>query len=187
MVIEEEEVNSMRSPDEWDEHILSGLRDPLEACLLDARRESLSPKGDVQSHSEENQMDKVNERGNKGEAQPIVEELTHIKEIVSELMETQVADHAATSSKDRAMDSNEGLIKEYAVATEVKRKRKDEKEVTPLMRKKKKVSQRSKKSIEPARKAAKDKESGNEEQANSPESTLQHPLTGLLKKWRRRG
>ena len=44
VVIEEGEVNSVRSPDEWVTHILSGLRDPFEACLLDARKESPSPK-----------------------------------------------------------------------------------------------------------------------------------------------
>lgn len=46
-------------------HILSGLRDPFEACLLNARRESPSPKGDVHSHSKENLRDKVDERRDK--------------------------------------------------------------------------------------------------------------------------
>ncbi|CAK9309295.1 unnamed protein product, partial [Citrullus colocynthis] len=43
VVVEEGEVNSARSPDEWIAQILSGLRDPFEACISDARRESPSP------------------------------------------------------------------------------------------------------------------------------------------------
>lgn len=80
-----------------------------------------------------------------GEAQPIVEELACSKEIMSEPMETQGADPTATSLEDRVMDSNEGLIKEYVMASEAKRKRKDEEEVTSLKRKRKKVLQGPKK------------------------------------------
>ena len=47
VAMEEGEVNSACSPDEWVAHILSGLRDPLEACVSDARRESPSPIKDI--------------------------------------------------------------------------------------------------------------------------------------------
>lgn len=53
MVVEEEEVTFVRSLDEWVARILSDLRDPLKACMLDARRESPSPMGDGQSWVEE--------------------------------------------------------------------------------------------------------------------------------------
>ena len=45
-VEEEKEVTSMHSLDEWIARILSGLRDPAEACLSDARNGSPFPKSD---------------------------------------------------------------------------------------------------------------------------------------------
>lgn len=45
-VEEEKEVTSVHSPDEWVARTLSGLRDPAEACLSDARNGSPSPKSD---------------------------------------------------------------------------------------------------------------------------------------------
>lgn len=50
IVVEKEEVTFVCSPDEWVTHILSGLRDPLESCISDTRKESPSPKSDEQSH-----------------------------------------------------------------------------------------------------------------------------------------
>ena len=47
------EVNSAKSPDEWIAQILSGLRDPMDATVSDARRESPSPVKEVQSQLKE--------------------------------------------------------------------------------------------------------------------------------------
>ena len=47
------EVNPAKSPDEWIAEILSGPRDPMDATVSDARRESPSPVMEVQSQLKE--------------------------------------------------------------------------------------------------------------------------------------
>ena len=82
-MVEEEKVNSMRSPKERVAHILSGLRDPLEPCMSDARRELPSFKGDELSYP-------VEERGDKAKMESVVkEEIARNKEVVSEPVEMQ--------------------------------------------------------------------------------------------------
>ena len=102
MVVKEEEVTSMHFLDEWVTHILSGLRDPLEACMSDTRKKSPSPTGDGQSHIEESRRDKEDE-----------ESAAHSKEIVSEPIGMQGVAPAILSPEDQPLDSNEGSIKEY--------------------------------------------------------------------------
>ncbi|WP_217833254.1 hypothetical protein, partial [Picosynechococcus sp. PCC 7002] len=61
------EVNSARSPDEWIAEILSGLRDPMDATVSDARRESPSLIREVQSQLRETQKGEKNGGDKEGE------------------------------------------------------------------------------------------------------------------------
>lgn len=75
--MEEEEVNSVRSLDARVIHNWADW-DPFELCPSDARRESLSPKGDVQSCPTEERGERLEEEST------VVEEVARSKEVVSE-------------------------------------------------------------------------------------------------------
>lgn len=145
-MIEEKEVNFVRSSDAWVAHILTGLRDPFEACLSDARRELPSSKGDVQSCLAEEQGERVEEES------VVIEEVARNKEVVSKPIKTQGAILEETGHEDQPHDSNDGPIKEYMVASATKRTRnefEEDEEATLSIRKKQKVSQGPEQTIKP--------------------------------------
>lgn len=121
-MVEEGEVNFVRSTNEWVTHILSGLRDPVEPCTSDTRKESPSSKGDEQSHPKEDRGHKV-VMGPVEEERAIEEKLwfaveeesAHSKKNVGITVEMQGSIPTESSPKDQSLDSNDGPIKEYVV------------------------------------------------------------------------
>lgn len=114
--------------------------------------------------------------GDKEEEEPtVVEEVAHNKETVSTPIETQGIIPIATSPENQSLDSNEGVIKKYMVASAANRKRKEieeEEEVKPLIRKKQMVSQGLEQLVEPSKDATKDKKPKNADAANNLESAV---------------
>jgi len=126
------EVNSAKSPDEWIAQILSGLRDPMDATVSDARRESPSPVKEVQSQLKETREGEYSGGDKEGEA-------AYSKEDVGEQRETQESVSASMSHEEMTLDSNEGPIGKVLMVAEAKRKRVEEEEKVPLLRKKRRV------------------------------------------------
>ena len=62
------ELNSAKSPDKWIAKILSELRDPMDATVSDARRESPSPIKEVQSQLKETREGEQSGGDKEGEA-----------------------------------------------------------------------------------------------------------------------
>lgn len=109
----------------------------------------------------------------------VKEELVRSKEVMSELIETQGSVPAEMGPKDRPLDSNDGLIKDYVVVVATKKRRyefEEEEEATLLKRKKWKVSKGPEQPVKPLEDIAKDKESENAERAK-----LRNELKALLK------
>ena len=123
------EVNSAKSPDEWITKILSGLRDPMDATVSDAKRESPSSVKEVQSQLKETREGEHSGGDKEGEA-------AYSKEDVGEQRETQGSIPASMSPEEMTLDSNEGPIGKIVMAAEAKRKRVEEEEEVPLLRKK---------------------------------------------------
>lgn len=129
------EVNSAKSPDEWIAKILSELRNPMDATVSDARRESPSPIKEVQSQLKETRDGEQSGGDKEGEA-------AYSKEVIGEPRETQGCVPASISPEEMTLDSNEGPIRKVVMAAEAKRKREEEEEVVPLLRMKSRKPQR---------------------------------------------
>lgn len=144
--------------------------------MSNTRREPPLYQGDSQSRLEEDWGNEVEMGGDKEEEEPtVVEEVAHNKETVSTPIETQGIIPIATSPENQSLDSNEGVIKKYMVASAANRKRKEieeEEEVKPLIRKKQTVSQGLEQLVEPSKDATKDKKPKNADAANNLESAV---------------
>lgn len=113
VVVEEEKVNFMRSLNEWVARILSGLRDSLEPCMSNVRKESPLPS-DEQSHPKKEQEDKVEmelveeERAAKEKLWSKIEvELVRSKKVVSEPVEMQGSIPAEMGLEDQPLVSDD--------------------------------------------------------------------------------